>query len=194
MAVVYLHKRNDTNEVFYVGIGKTPSRAFTKNNRNKHWHRVVEKYGYTIDVKVNDATYDEAIEIEKYLIAFYGRKDLGLGSLVNMTDGGEGSLGCKNMLGKTHSVESIQKMSEAQKGDKNHMFGKPGTMLGKKQSPEHIAKQTASRNPKGYYFANKKYKAQIKVGEKRIHLGTFNTTDEARDAYINAKKIYHIYE
>jgi hypothetical protein len=47
---------------------------------------------------------------------------------------------------------------------------------------------------KGYYFNKnrKKYVAEIGVDYKRIYLGYFNTEQEARQAYLDAKKIYHI--
>jgi Mg-chelatase subunit ChlI len=125
MAVVYEHLRNDTNEVFYVGIGEEEKRAYVKANRNPHWKNITNKIGYTVNVKINDATWDEAIQIEKYLIAFYGRKDLGLGSLVNMTDGGDGcnnpSIETRKKMSelakdRTHTEESKQKMSQIHKG------------------------------------------------------------------------------
>lgn len=36
MAIVYTHRRNDTNDVFYVGIGKTKRRPYSYRNRNKY--------------------------------------------------------------------------------------------------------------------------------------------------------------
>jgi hypothetical protein len=126
MAVVYEHIRNDTNEVFYVGIGKTPKRPYDKIKRSQYWKNITNKIEYTVNILVNDATYEEAKEIEKYLIAFYGRQDLGLGSLVNMTDGGDGSLGV------IVSEDTRKKLSVASKGDKNPMFGKT-----KEQSPAY---------------------------------------------------------
>ena len=118
MAIVYEHVRNDTNEVFYVGIGVNEYRAYDIHNRNKHWKNIVNKVGYTINIIHNNIDYTDACEIEKSLISKYGRRDLGLGNLVNMTYGGEG------VLGMIHSEESRQKMSEAREGDKHHMFGK----------------------------------------------------------------------
>jgi hypothetical protein len=49
---------------------------------------------------------------------------------------------------------------------------------------------------KGYYWVEhmKKWRAMIGVDEKRIHLGYFDTEEEARQAYLDAKKIYHIIE
>ena len=137
MAVVYEHLRNDTNEVFYVGIGKKEKRAFSKHGRNPHWKNIVNKVGYTVNIVYKNIEHKEAKKIEILLIEKYGRKNLGLGNLVNMTDGGEGTLGLiktnseetkkkisEALKGKTPSEETRQKMSEAHKGEKHPMFGK----------------------------------------------------------------------
>jgi hypothetical protein len=54
----------------------------------------------------------------------------------------------------------------------------------------HFNRTTA----KGYCWdkKSKKWKAQIKVNYKAKHLGFFNTEAEARYAYLEAKKIYHV--
>jgi hypothetical protein len=95
MAIVYLHRRNDTNEVFYIGISHNKYRANSACSRNPHWHNIVNKAGYTIEITHKDIIWEEACSIEKYLICFYGRKDLNEGHLVNMTDGGDGLVGYK---------------------------------------------------------------------------------------------------
>jgi hypothetical protein len=49
-------------------------------------------------------------------------------------------------------------------------------------------------NAKGYYWhkKNKKWRSKIHVNGKRIYLGYFNTEIEARQSYLEAKKIHHI--
>ena len=37
MACVYQHRRLDDNTVFYIGIGKDASRAYSKKQRNPYW-------------------------------------------------------------------------------------------------------------------------------------------------------------
>ena len=52
----------------------------------------------------------------------------------------------------------------------------------------HFNRTTA----KGYYITpNNKYKAQIGTNYKTIKLGIYDTEEEARQAYLNAKIIYH---
>ena len=111
MAVVYKHIRKNTNEVFYIGIGKTIKRAHSKSDRTKYWYNII-KDGYDVEIMFSDLTWEDALVKEKELIKFYGRKDLGLGPLVNLTDGGEGSLNRKL------SLESRKKISVANKGKK----------------------------------------------------------------------------
>jgi hypothetical protein len=54
--------------------------------------------------------------------------------------------------------------------------------------------QTQNTNAKGYSWNknNKKYVSQIMVNRKLIFLGYYNTEEEARNAYLEAKKKYHI--
>jgi len=49
-------------------------------------------------------------------------------------------------------------------------------------------------NAKGYSYhkKNKKYQTCIMVNKKNITLGYFNTEEEARNVYLEAKKKYHI--
>lgn len=92
MPIVYRHIRLDKDEPFYVGIGADIKRAYSKHGRSKYWGRVA-KVGYEVDVLFEDLTWDQACEKEIEFITLYGRSDLGTGTLVNMTNGGDGALG-----------------------------------------------------------------------------------------------------
>lgn len=50
------------------------------------------------------------------------------------------------------------------------------------------------RTAKGYYWCKRtnKWKAQIYLNYKNIHLGYFDLEEDARQAYLNAKEIYHV--
>lgn len=116
MAIVYRHRRLDTNEIFYVGIGKAETRAHNKsNNRSLFWKNIVNKTNYSVEIIARDISWEEACELEVILIREYGRKDLKTGILVNLTNGGDGSKGYKRIVPMVFSKESRLKMSESQK-------------------------------------------------------------------------------
>lgn len=51
-----------------------------------------------------------------------------------------------------------------------------------------------NRKANGYTFVKKtqKYKAAIGINYKQVYLGHYDTEEEASQAYLDAKKIYHI--
>ena len=69
----------------------------------------------------NNLTEEEAFKHEIYMIAVFGRKDLGTGILHNKTDGGDGVSGRiasgekNNFYGKKHTLETKQKIAEKSK-------------------------------------------------------------------------------
>jgi hypothetical protein len=121
--VGYYHKRLDNGEIFYVGVGE-PTRPYETKHRNNHWNNTVNKIGYEVVIIKEGLTWEEACEWEISEIRRIGRRDLGLGPLVNMTDGGEGTQGViiteerkKNVSEGTKNAmknpEVIQKMKDA---------------------------------------------------------------------------------
>jgi len=134
VAVLYKHLRIDTGEVFYIGIGKSAKRAYSKRQRSKPWKDLIKNHSYTVEILAENLTWQQACEEERRLIRDYGRRDLGLGSLVNMTNGGDGveSLSAETLkligskikgrigtfTGKTHSEESKRKNRDAHLGKK----------------------------------------------------------------------------
>lgn len=109
MAYVYRHIRLDKNIPFYIGIG-VGYRANQKHKRSLYWQRIVSKYGYRIEIIMDDLTWEQAVEKEKEFIKLYGRKDKKQGPLANLTDGGEG------MLGFIVSEKTKNKLSADRKG------------------------------------------------------------------------------
>ena len=104
MAYVYRHIRLDKYEPFYKGIGNDKNgykRAFSKKGRSKFWNYLYKKCEIKIEILVSDISWKKACEKEKYFINLYGRRDLKNGTLVNLTEGGEG------VLGYRHSKEII---------------------------------------------------------------------------------------
>ena len=152
---LYRHIRLDTNQVFYVGIGtkctenfrfeKTEfRRAYAISGRGLFWKKITNKSNYKIEVFIESNDYRFIKEKEIEFINLYGRRDLGTGTLVNHTNGGDGVQGriisederkkisntlkgrpfkeerkrniSKGLTGITHSPESIQKRVESRKG------------------------------------------------------------------------------
>jgi len=133
-AYVYRHTKLGTNEVFYIGIGNRPKygRAYTRDGRNRWWNKVVSKYGFDVEILAHNLTWGEACEMEVILIDYYQRADCCGGTLVNLTDGGDG------MVGVLKTEESIEKWKKSnvgkQDGEKNIMFGKT-------RGKHHLAKE-----------------------------------------------------
>jgi hypothetical protein len=101
-----------------------------------------------------------AFEMEKYLIAHYGRRDLKTGILCNLTDGGEGCVGQKM------SEESRQKMSLAKKGNKINVGKKRPDMI------ERFSKEISQYDKDGNWVATfssaKKAEKETRISRKMI--------------------------
>ena len=137
----------ETRDIFYVGIGNSKERAYRNEGRNTHWTRVFKKYGKLVDIIASDISLEEAKEMEKFLIASIGFKNL-----CNQTLGGEGAFGLK------HTEETKRKISEANKG--------------KVISPETIAKIVAKTKGHPNYNLSHTDEAKAKIaaafkGKKR---------------------------
>lgn len=188
MAYIYRHIRLDINEPFYIGIGsdKNFKRAFDKFSRNRYWNFVVNKTPYEVEILMDNLTWEQAQEKEKEFIALYGRKDLGKGNLVNLTDGGDGSFGVKvkestrkkiseihkgntNTKGRKHTEEAKIKISIAQIGRKLSDDWKKNISdghKGKKKSQEHKNKLAeASRGNKNNFGNIYSEEARRKISE-----------------------------
>lgn len=115
---LYRHIRLDTNQPFYVGVGtkffynsyyKEYGRAFSTHSRNVFWKRIVAKTEYRIEIIYESDLYEDVLQKEKEFILLYGRRFNNSGTLVNITEGGEGTNGYKP------SIETRQKMSDSRK-------------------------------------------------------------------------------
>lgn len=83
----YAYLRKKDNTPYYIGKGQK-DRAF-----RKHKGISVPKDRSRVIFLKQNLTEEEAFKHEKYMIAVFGRKDLGTGILLNKTDGGEGVSG-----------------------------------------------------------------------------------------------------
>ena len=183
---IYSHIQEDTGEVFYIGKGKG-NRAYSDKDRSNLWKNVAKKHGWKVVLLCNDLTELEAFEVEKFYIKEYGRRDLGTGTLVNMTDGGEGrsnpseetrkkisdkSKGhavseehrkkiSEKLTGRVFSEETRKKMSDSQKGNTK--------WEGRKHSDETIKKMSdAAKGKKHSDETRKKISDAAKLRGKRV--------------------------
>jgi hypothetical protein len=107
MAYVYTYTRLDKNEIFYVGIGSDSNykRAKNKSLRTDYFKKIINKFECRLDIIFDNLTWEEACLKEIELISMYGRKDLGEGTLINFTDGGEGRKGSQNRVTPIYQID-----------------------------------------------------------------------------------------
>lgn len=172
---VYVHRKKTTGEIFYVGKGKG-NRLNSRVGRSNLWRKVADKYGYVAEIVQNNLQEWYAFEVETELIAQYGRLNLKEGSLVNLTDGGEGASGAKR------SPEFCKNLSQARRGNKyalgtkrseetRHKISK--IRQGTRHSEETRAKMSADRKVRPYRQGptseEVKQKISVAKSDKRIY-------------------------
>lgn len=89
---VYLHRKATDGTVFYVGKGSR-DRYKQTDRSNIHWQHTALKHGVLVDIVMDNLQEWYAYELESELVHLYGRSDLGYGTLVNHSDGGDGTNG-----------------------------------------------------------------------------------------------------
>lgn len=204
MAYVYRHIRLDTNQPFYIGISNHIARPYSKNKRTVEWKSVLNETDYEVEILFDNLSYDECKSKEQEFIKLYGRLDNGTGILVNKTDGGDGTIGIVHSeesnekrriwsTGRKHDAETLKKISEKQKGEKNHQFGKKGILskaYGRKISKEQkdklseLAKnRVGEKNPMFGKKQSQETKEKISAKRKGIKLSA-----EHKEAVSKAQK------
>jgi len=167
---VYIHRKPGGGDVFYVGIG-SPKRPYDFKRRNKFWKYVVNKHGYEIEVLHRGLSWESARDIEIQLIEEHGRRDLGKGTLVNLTDGGEGAHGrIENEYTKKRRIKSL----------KEYYSNNNPPMLGKHHS-EESKRIMSDKNKKTHYGENH---PRSKLSKEDI--------EYIRENYIRGDKVYGV--
>jgi hypothetical protein len=199
---LYRHIRLDKNEPFYIGIGtKQPRiynnvkseyrRAYETNRKESYiWNNIINKTFHEVEIIFESDDYEFIKQKEKEFISLYGRINTNTGILSNMTNGGDGFIGCipskekieKHkifMTGRKQSQEEKQKRNESRKGYLHSEETKlkiSNSHKGKKTSKEHLEKL---------------YKGQILANSKPINQYDLegNFIKEWQSATIAAKEI-----
>jgi hypothetical protein len=171
----YAYLREDRTP-YYIGKGKE-NRAYVRNGRSI---RPPKDKSRIIFLKQN-LTEEEAFKHEIYMIAVFGRIDLGTGILHNKTNGGDGTSGASiseetrrklrsaNMgkqlsdetkrkigdasKGREHTKETKRKISGSQIGENNSFYGK---------SHSHLTKQKIAAANKNKFVSEE---TRIKMSE-----------------------------
>lgn len=153
---VYLFFRPDYTPA-YVGMGRRQVR-YTRHisgSHNPHLANIISNASKPLPfiVVADGLTREIASALEVALIKSIGREDLGLGPLVNRTNGGDGVAGRSGWfhqdetkekirvahIGKRHSPQTIEKMRRAH-------FGKSIVKLrGRKQDPDVVSRRASRR-------------------------------------------------
>lgn len=124
----YVYIYSDLSGVpFYVGKGTGDRFRHHLRPNVKTWvgcklRRIIDTEGYTpYPELIFVGTDKESLQLEKDLIAKFGREDLKTGTLCNLTDGGDG------VGGHTKSETTKEKLRLANLGPNNPGWGKPLT-------------------------------------------------------------------
>lgn len=123
-----------TGEYFHIGKGKGKRFQDKKNHRNQYFRNMINKYGDDVDVElmVIGLTNDEALNLEREMIAYY--KSIGQ-CKTNLHEGGSGGY-----TGKYNDPERSRKLSEAA----SRRVGKLNSNYGNKMSDESRAQISAA--------------------------------------------------
>ena len=155
----YAYLREDKTP-YYIGKGKD-NRAYRRRDKGIKPPKDKSK----ILILKQNLTEEESFRHEVYMIAMFGRKDLGTGILQNLTDGGEGG------SGRVLSEETRRKLSDANRG-KNH------PNYGKTFSEETRRKMSASK--KNMSDETRKKMSEVKKGENHPFYGKTHSSETKR--------------
>jgi hypothetical protein len=160
---VYQHRRLKDNTIFYIGMGHN-GRSSSEKNRNRWWNNIVKKdKGFNVEIIKENLTKLQADELEKKVIS-----EIGLGSLTNITSGGDGGDTLTNHPDREIIGDKIRKQII---GEDNPNYGKGyyywwvkkyGKEKADQMKKEHIQKQVKRQTGKSLPKRNKTFEQQCR--------------------------------
>lgn len=152
-------------EPFYIGKGVDDriitSKCDKRTFKSQKIKSIKNKGGKVISYKIyENLSFEESNIREKELIKIIGRRDLGIGPLTNLTDGGDGRENGKNppesiekarvklkIIAKKrkeegtdkHTPEMVERLREINRGENNPMYGKKHTDKVKQEHSDRVS-------------------------------------------------------
>lgn len=173
---VYAYLREDGTP-YYIGKGK--------GNRYLAKHSIRIPKNPKLIVFLERGLSDiGAIALERRYIRWYGRIDLGTGTLRNRTDGGEGA------AGRVFAESTKRKISESSKATISAMILK-GTHPFSTKDGDNIAKRMSKENRLNFQTMDRKVLSELskKTNANRVSNGTHNFLDKVFAQNNNRKRI-----
>ena len=169
------------HEPFYIGKGKkNRAKVFCDHKGNFVQCKIksINNAGMIpiIHIVKNKCLESDAIILEKKLITLIGRRDIGMGPLTNLTDGGDGT------SGYNHSLETRLRMSKKRKGrkfSKETLEKRSNSLKGRIVTAE--TRQKISKTLTGYKHSDAFCKKVSDAGKKRGPISE-KTRQKLRDA------------
>lgn len=190
MYYTYAYLREDKTP-YYIGKGKN-NRAYKKGNRV-----VLPPPKDRILILKQNLTEEEAFKHEKYMIAIFGRKDLGTGILRNLTDGGEGSSNWGTPEQRSERSRKIwsnltpeqlskrsRKISESRTSEQRSEAAKKANITPERRS-EAAKKKWANMTPERRSEILKKISGKLSSEQRSQMAKERDSMRIAREAYIN---------
>lgn len=162
--IVYIHRRKDNGNVFYVGYGSDRGRAYDQKSRNKYWKEVLSETFFDVEILATSLSKKGAESLEKGMIDFYG-----VDNLVNRTKGGLGT------TGYSHTQETKDKIALSHRGrnKSKEVIDKAVETKRNLHSSKYIHRETAEIIL-GLKWACEKYDVNYKRESQRIRRNSAN--------------------